>query len=187
MSQRESGYERKERDLYETPEWVTQALLSHLCKWRTATAWEPACGSGAMVRVLKRHFETVYAWDIAPDLEAAAQADFLFFEEAPDTFEAIITNPPYELAAEFCEQALLQTERDGGYVAMLLRTDFDHAKSRSHLFASCPQFAKKIVLTRRIAWFVEANGKPKASPSFNHAWYLWDWRHSGPPTIGYGP
>jgi hypothetical protein len=30
MSQRESGYERKERDLYETPEWVTEALLPHL-------------------------------------------------------------------------------------------------------------------------------------------------------------
>ena len=30
MSQRESGYERIDRDLYETPEWVTEALLPHL-------------------------------------------------------------------------------------------------------------------------------------------------------------
>jgi len=41
------------------------------------------------------------------------------------------------------------------------------------------------VLTRRIVWFVEADGKPKASPSFNHAWFLWDWQHAGPPVIAY--
>jgi hypothetical protein len=31
VSQRESGYERKERDLYETPAWVKEALLRGLC------------------------------------------------------------------------------------------------------------------------------------------------------------
>jgi hypothetical protein len=35
-------------------------------------------------------------------------------------------------------------------VAMLLRTDFDHAATRAHLFASRPMFAKKVVLTKRI-------------------------------------
>jgi hypothetical protein len=30
MSQRESGYARKERDSYETPAWVTAALVPHL-------------------------------------------------------------------------------------------------------------------------------------------------------------
>jgi hypothetical protein len=40
-----------------------------------------------------------------------------------------------------------------GKVAMLLRTDFDHAKGRQHLFGQCPIFAKKLVLTRRIVWF----------------------------------
>lgn len=66
---------------------------------------------------------------------------------------------------------------------MLLRTDFDHAKTRTHLFADNPYFMKKIILTRRIAWFVEANGRPKASPSFNHAWDIWDWSHEGPPAL----
>jgi len=30
---------------------------------------------------------------------------------------------------------------------MLLRCEFDHAKRRAYLFADCPQFAKRIVLT----------------------------------------
>jgi hypothetical protein len=44
-----------------------------------------------------------------------------------------------------------------------------------------------LVLMKRIVWFAEENGKPKASPSFNHAWYVWDWRHEGAPSIAYGP
>jgi hypothetical protein len=51
---------------------------------------------------------------------------------------------------------------------MLLRTDFDHAASRAHLFADCAMFAKKVVLTKRIRWFEDPNG-----------------RHRGPPTLAY--
>lgn len=189
MSQRNSEYERKERDLYETPEWVTEALLPHLSRWRRNAVWEPAAGTGKIARVLAKQFDTVFQWDISGEGLASGGlvADFLDFEEAPDEFEAIITNPPYELATEFCERALNLTEPNGGAVAMLLRTDFDHARSRAHLFRENPAFSKKVVLMRRIVWFVEDDGKPKASPSFNHAWYIWDHRHIGPPTIGYGP
>jgi hypothetical protein len=64
---------------------------------------------------------------------------------------------------------------------MLLRTDFDHAATRAHLFASCPTFARKVVLTRRIRWFEQSAG----SPSFNHCWMVWDRLHRGPPTLAY--
>ena len=36
---------------------------------------------------------------------------------------------------------------------MLLRADYDSAKTRAHLFGACPAFSKKVVLTRRIKWF----------------------------------
>lgn len=192
MSQRESGYARKERDLYETPEWVTEALVPHLAN-KVFDVWEPAAGSGKMSRCLAANLaDFVYASDIEPKFKAQVMAgDFLTYQRWPIidnvTEPAIITNPPYELATEFCEHALKLMEPVQGIVAMLLRTDFDHAKSRTHLFRDCPAFAKKLVLMKRICWFVEADGKPKASPSFNHAWYIWDWKHEGPPTIGYGP
>jgi hypothetical protein len=25
------------------------------------------------------------------------------------------------------------------------------------------------------------------SPSFNHAWLIWDWQHDGAPTLAYEP
>lgn len=173
MSQRNSGYERKERDLYETPEWVTLALIPHIPK-RIETVYEPAAGTGKMVAALKKAGFYVVSSDIAMGF------DFLKCREA--AANAIITNPPYALAREFIITALDATMPDG-FVAMLLRCDFDSTPTRRHIFGNCPQFAKKLVLTKRIRWFEDSKG----SPSFNHAWYIWDWKHSGPPTLAYGP
>lgn len=181
MSQRDSGYERKERDLYETPEWVTDALIPHL-PFADFRVWEPACGSGKMVRALRKSGVSVAKFT---DIDSGA--DFMAWDEAAVEVNAIITNPPYELATEFCEHALRLMDKRCGVVAMLLRTDFDHAKGRSHLFRDCPAFAKKLVLTKRIVWFEPEPGAKGKSPSFNHAWFIWDWKHEGPPTIGYGP
>jgi hypothetical protein len=179
VSQRDSGYERKERDLYETPAWVTEALLPHLPQGMDV--WEPACGSGKMSRVLSAH-HFVTATDIH-DPEGIS-IDFLNAPEAPNgPHHAIVTNPPYDLATEFIVKAMEFQRPHAGIVAMLLRTDFDHAKSRKGMFADCMSFEKKIVLTRRIKWFEDSKG----SPSFNHAWFIWDWKNSGPPTLAYGP
>lgn len=187
VSQRDSGYARKERDLYETPEWVTHALRPHLRESSWVAVWEPAAGAGKMAKAMRDRGLIVFATDIEPNPDLDGDGDFLRWTSRAFRASAIITNPPYELATEFCEHALRLMEPCGGLVAMLLRTDFDHAKSRTHLFRDCPAFAKKLVLMKRITWFVEADGKPKASPSFNHAWYIWDWGHNGAPTIGYGP
>ena len=56
-----------------------------------------------------------------------------FIGQAPETGVRIITNHPNRLAQEFIERAL-QFD-DIRIVAMLLRTDFDHAASRARLFA----------------------------------------------------
>lgn len=178
MSQRNSGYAKKPLGFYETPEWVTEALLPHI-PYAAPHVWEPAVGSGKMCRVLERVGAIVFGSDITTG------TDFLETEAMPDDYNIIVTNPPFHLAQEFCEHALALTRPRQGFVAMLLRTDFDHAKTRAHLFRDHPAFAKKLVLLKRIVWFVEANGKPKASPSFNHAWFMWSWLNKGLPTIAY--
>tara|TARA_R110001606_G_scaffold77664_2_gene179467 strand:- start:1881 stop:2405 length:525 start_codon:yes stop_codon:yes gene_type:complete len=172
VSQRDSGYERLDRDLYETPEWVTQAVILHL--GHGGCVWEPAAGSGKMARVLAQEFDVV-------ETDISTGEDFLKQEHSLAYVTMIVTNPPYRHAREFVEQALKLTKSHKGRVAMLLRTDFDHAKSRKHLFSNCPQFSKKLVLTKRIIWF-ERKG---AAPSFNHAWYIWDWENEGKPVLAY--
>lgn len=176
MSQRDSGYARKERDLYETPEWVTVALVPHINNrlLPDQSVLEPACGSGKMVAALQKYGFLIEANDISDG------QDFLAYSRT--SHDAIITNPPYADAQAFIEKALELVCPQSGLVAMLLRTDYDHAATRKHLFTLAP-FAKKIVLTKRIQWFEDSKG----SPSFNHAWFIWDWKHQGAPTLAYGP
>src|SRR5688572_11646818 len=95
MSQRDSGYERKERDLYETPAWVTEALLPHLPKF-DGSVWEPAAASGKMVRPLESAGYEVLATDIDQG------QDFLTYIPMVEGCRAVITNPPYESAYAFC-------------------------------------------------------------------------------------
>lgn len=171
MRQRRSGYAREPNDRYETPPWVTEALLPHLAA--DLKIWEPAAGSGNMVSVLRGAGHEVHSSDVDED----------FLNAGANGCTAVVTNPPYDRAREFIEHALAVTEPHQGLVAMLLRVDYDSAKTRMHLFADCRSFAKKLVLVRRIVWFAPA----KKSPSYNHAWYLWDHRHHGAPALAYGP
>lgn len=172
MSQRESGYERIDRDLYETPEWATLAIAPYI--GGRGCIWEPAAGGGKMVNALRKTGAVVVATDISVE-------NMNFLECGSTDADAIVTNPPYVLATEFVEHALKLMEPVRGLVAMLLRTDFDHAKTRRHLFHDRPSFARKVVLTKRIVWF----DRPGAAPSFNHAWYLWDWQNTSPPVLSY--
>ena len=134
MSQRESGYQRKPLDQYETPAWVTRALIPHLPEF-TGKVWEPACGSGKMVAALRQAGFDVVGSDITQGVD--------FLGQAPETgVNAIITNPPYALARKFIERALCFD--DTRIVAMLLRTYFDHAASRRHLFADCAMFQRSL-------------------------------------------
>jgi hypothetical protein len=127
MSQRESGYQRKLLDQYETPAWVTLALIPHLPEF-IGKIWEPACASGKMVAALRQAGFDVVGSDISQGVD--------FLGQAPETgVNAIITNPPYALAQEFIERALHFD--DTRIVAMLLRTDFDHAASVRRLCDVC--------------------------------------------------
>lgn len=179
MAQRNSDYERKDRDLYVTPRWVTEELLKHIRKPKRV--WEPATGPGIMAATirLKTGAEVI-------ESDIATGTDFL---DTTRPFEGdIITNPPFKRATQFIEHALALTKAHKGLCAFLLRVDFDSGKTRRHLFADQPAFAKKVVLLRRIIWF-ETEGK-NAAPSENHAWYIWDWQGVellDLPTIDYGP
>jgi hypothetical protein len=173
MSQRASGYERRPNDDYPTPAWATAAIAGYL-KRHALHLWEPAAGNGALADALvDRGFGVIATTD-----------DFLKRSALPhDRIDAIVTNPPYgedrrsALACAFIRHALALDVRT---VAMLLRVDFDSAKTRADLFRDCRAFTGKIVLLNRIKWFEGPSG-----PSDNHAWFVWNRDRRGPPWIAY--
>jgi hypothetical protein len=174
MVVRGAKYPRKENEFYATPAETTRVVLDlvdfDLC------VCDPAAGNGAIMKVLKE-----YRY-IADGADLGGGYDFL---KDPWQWPGrnILTNPPFGIggrtAMEFIERALVITRPYQGKVAMLLPIDFDSGATRSHVFGFCPAFALKIVLLNRIRWF---NG---VSGSTNHAWFVWDWTHEGPPIIRY--
>ena len=177
MAQRTSGYERKPKDFYSTPPWVTEAIVEHLRLSRTEPVWEPAAGTGAIVKVLQAAGYRVVSTDITNGFD--------FLRDQPTwPIRNILTNPPYGCAEQFIERALKLTAPARGLVAMLLRVDFESAVTRSHLFDSCAMFSEKLVLKKRIKWF---EGPGTKSPSENHAWYGWRHNHDGAPSISFSP
>jgi hypothetical protein len=174
MSQRKSGYQRQPDD---QSRWAALALLPYLPRKHCAYVWDPAAtgrGSSQIADAL-----------VAAGCEAVAtRDDFLATTRLPhDRINVIVCNPPWgvggRLACQFIAHAIALVP----HVAMLLRIDFDSAKTRTHLFRDHQDFAGKVILLDRIVWF-EREGAP--GPSENHCWFLWDRRHRGrSPTIRY--
>jgi predicted RNA methylase len=106
--------------------------------------------------------------------------DFLTISAPPTDVDAVVTNPPYGVQGRLAEAFIAHALELVPFAAMLLRNDFDSGKTRQGLFRHNPYFAGKLVLLDRVRWF-----DGPSSPSDNHAWFIFDRGHHGPPVIRY--
>ena len=145
----------------------------------SGTIWEPACGPGAIVGVLRAAGHRVIATDIesygCPDLLGGV--DFLKQTVAPKGAQTILTNPPFMYANEFARHALTLVPR----VFLLLRLGFVEGVGRSDLFdsgqlARVYVFRNRLPLMHRDGW----NGPRATSNPTAFAWFVWDRAPSGP-------
>lgn len=118
---------RNAADFYPTPPECTQALCN---AWLAAPqlVWEPACGDGAICRVLEGNRHVVFGTDLHDRGYGTGGLDFLT-GPALDC-DCIITNPPFNLAEKFIRRA----RTFNAPFAMLLKATFWHAASRQALF-----------------------------------------------------
>lgn len=166
-------------DLYETPPEAIYALLAN--EDIPPIVWEPACGPGSIVNVLRESGRTVIATDLVdygcPDSEA--RRDFLFETTAPQDCECIVTNPPYKLAGEFAERGLRMVPK----VVMLLRLGFLESERRRGILdggqlARVHVFRNRLPRMHRAGW----TGK-ESSSSIAFAWFVWEHGHNGPTEL----
>lgn len=108
---------RKKSDFYETPYTITQHILDVVHIPEGASVLEPACGDGAIVRVLKENGLKVTYKDIKDG------NDFL---KCKDKYDWIITNPPFSLAFEFIQHSKSVCDD----FLMLLPLSYLHGKAR---------------------------------------------------------
>ena len=119
---------RRENDFYPTPRECTIALLEfleeHFLIRKGDTIWEPACGSNAMVNVMREKGYSVIGIDIING------QDYLHTEIA-NNYSWIITNPPFCISQDF----IIRSASLNKPFALLLKSQYWHSAKRLKIFS----------------------------------------------------
>lgn len=172
-------------DDFPTPPWATRAFVNEVLKPRGVglagkTVWEPACNRGYMARPLAEAGAHVITSDIADYGWSGQQllGDFLGgrfhsvdggFEAVVEPVDWIITNPPFNKAAEFVHRAR-EIAREG--VAIIIRVAFLEGGDRyDELYSrAMPWLVAQHV--ERVS-MVKGCYDPQASRPTAYAWFVW--------------
>ena len=177
---------RPPADFYETPPMAVHSLLD--VERFEGRVWEPACGKGAISQVLKEHDVSVVSSDKHDYGYGEPDIDFLrrkhrerYLLEADN----IITNPPFKLAVDFALLGCDFIRKTKGKLALLNRLVWLESAARKPMFESTP-LARVHVFSRRLPMMHRPGYKKrKAASMVAFAWFVWEWDHEGPPTIGW--
>jgi hypothetical protein len=166
------AFGRTEADFYPTPPECTLALLEH---WTPPSGpiWEPACGDGAISRVLADAGLRPFSSDLHYRGFGEWIGDFL--NDPPRfSFCSVITNPPFNLAEKFIRRA-------AGFqvpFAMLLKSTYWHAATRAKLFE---ETRPEMVIA--MTWRPSFDLRRGTSPTMDVIWTVWGAQPSDAPTI----
>ena len=150
---------RSEVDFYPTPPDVTQTLLNFLDLPKNSVIWEPACGQCDMVNVMQSNGYYVVATDIEYGQD--------FLTEPLHDCDWIITNPPFSVSDKFIERCA----EHGKPFALLLKSQYWHAKKRYELFEKIPPTAV-CPLTWRPDFLFKKREK-RGAPLMDVMWCIW--------------
>lgn len=125
--------DRQTLDFYPTPADVTIALMDYFKFKPDCRILEPACGDGSMSKVLESYGYRVTSSDLRDSGYGTPDVDFMgSYGDAK--FNAVITNPPFNVAEKFITHSLTIAP----FVAMVLKSQYWHAKKRQDLFHNHP-------------------------------------------------
>jgi len=168
-----SNYERIDDDNYQTIDpRCTQALVETLQLSGGITVADVCApqGSGIIDYFEGTNIKTKMCKDAFQDFVSS---------------DWVITNPPY--ARNIVDKIIyrqIQRLVDGDVklgVAMLLRTSFDHAKTRKPMFQECRHYAGQLKMTFRPIWFDDGD----STPIHNYSWQLWQKNWDRQPQVWY--
>jgi hypothetical protein len=165
-------------DFFPTPAWATHALLDN--EKFEGNVWEPACGDGSMVEVIKSYGNDVIATDLYDRGYGEPGVDFLVADKAADN---IITNPPYNAAEGFISTGLRRSRRK---FALLLRLAFLEGANRQRTIFKVNPPARVWIFSERIT-FYPAGQVQAGSGTTAYAWFVWDHSHTGPTELKWLP
>lgn len=165
-------------DFYASPPEAVHGLMS--VEKFDGLIWEPACGDGAISKVLQAAGYEVVSTDLVDRGFGKPRVDFLM--ERTPLAPNIVTNPPYKNALDFARNAV---DLSSGKVAFLLRLVWLEGSRRKKFFEAS-NLARVWVFASRLPRMHRGGyeGK-KTSSSIAFAWFVWDKAHRGPAQIGW--
>ena len=182
--------ERVENDYYATPRSSVIGIINNHT-FQDGLIWEPACGQGHIIKVLKEFLPNKIIGSDLVDREKICDfhfktLDFLndshVFKNKPTT---IITNPPFKYSQDFIEKSL-DYVTDNGHVIMFAKIQLLEGVKRKKMFENIPPkyiyvFSGRQNPLRNGEEFDE-NGK-KWSNTMCFAWFMWEKGFKGEPII----
>lgn len=179
-----SETERQSEDYYATPDIATELLCG--LETFSKNILEPACGEGAISKVLEKHGYNVESRDLIDRGYGTGGMDFLQYNESID--KDIVTNVPYSIGAEFVEHAM-DLLTDGHKAAFFLKLTFLEGEKRRNLFKKYPPekiyvSVSRIDCAKNGEFKLDKNGKQKHSGgAVCYCWMIFKKGFKGKPTI----
>lgn len=171
---------READDFYRTPEASTRALLR--AETLPRRVWEPACGDGAISRVLEAAGHDVLSTDLVDRGYGEAGRDFLMEHGATD--RAVVTNPPFKLADAFALRAL---DLGAPMVCLFMRLAWLEGQARAEaLWRPHPPARVWVFSARQTLWRGDrARPEDANTGAMAFAWFVWERGHTGAPALGW--
>lgn len=155
--------DRQKDDFYpSTPECTTSFLNLERDHLRGKKILEPSCGDGAISKLLEADGFEVVSTDLVYRGYGTGGVDFLWTMETD--CDAIVTNPPFNIADKFILHALETLEVK--YLALLLKGTYWHAKRRSLLFEKHPP-----AVVYPMTW--RPDFLNRGAPTMDFMWTVW--------------
>ena len=184
---RGSGYERNADDWYVEPPAAVRGLMD--AEPFTGHTWDPACGRGTIVRVVREYGLSAFGTDLVDRGFGGGGIDFM--RHSPPAVANIICNPPYNIIGPWVTRSLGATTKK---VAILAPLTFLEGIKRGAWFPTTP-LSRVLVFSWRVNCPpghlapdfdapIEAWGKGGAKA---YAWFVWDHDHVGEARVGFLP
>lgn len=163
---RSGGAGGGDEDFIQTPRIAVDILLTH--EQFDGLVWEPACGRGAISKVLKEKGLKTWSTDLIDrGYGDESGVDFLKTNRAVDN---IVTNPPYSLLPEFVARCRVLSRRK--FALLLPLVALSSAMRRASAVSEPVPPARIYVFKRKIPW---VNQLDQEMPSiFPHMWAVWE-------------
>lgn len=163
----------KQLDFYPTPPWAGRAgaeVARDLFPGARVVR-EPACGEMHLAGPLGEYFEEVLPSDVhahSPNTPVRDWLDDGAWPDEPDC-DLIMTNPPFEIAAEFVRRGLPRARLG---VGLLVRTVWIESADRYPLFEGPAPLTQLCPFSERVG-MVLGKWDPAAGSATSYSWLFW--------------